>query len=296
LIISCLLPVLIASFGVIAPAASRRVRPGLAMWMLSAGGLALAVCEVAAISVVVALGAGQLAPLAHLGHWSARSVGLDSPFQRWSIWMAVILLTAAISRAVIASWTQGRRLWEAWSACRALPQGLIVLADDDPFAYSVPGWPGRIVVSRGMLRGLDVPSRKALLAHEQTHLAERHDLHQLAAAVARALNPLLFRSPAALNLACERRADEVAARVVGDRRTVARAIAAAACPEVAILAWAATGADVPLRVEALLSPPRSGRLISALLVAALLLSVAGSTASVLWLGHDLRSVLMSARH
>jgi beta-lactamase regulating signal transducer with metallopeptidase domain len=223
-------------------------------------------------------------------------VGLDSPFQRWSIWAAAILLGFAVVRAAATSWTQGRRLWAAWSASRAAPARLVVLADDEPYAYAVPGWPGRIVVSQSLLRRLDEQGRRALLAHEQTHLSEHHDLHQLAAAVAAAENPLLFRSLTALSLACERRADEVAARAVGDRQAVARAITTAVGPKLATLGWAAAGADVPLRVRALLSPPRDRRLISTLLVIAVLIIVAGSTASVLWLGHDLRNVFLAARH
>jgi hypothetical protein len=295
-IISCVLPVLIvAFFAAMAPSASRRVRPGLAVWMLSAGGLALTACELSAVGVVVAIGAGRMAPLARLGHWSSRAVGLDSPFQSWSIWAAVILLSVAVARAAIASWTHGRRLWAAWSASRAAPAGLVVLADDEPYAYAVPGWPGRIVVSRGLLEGLDASGRRAVLAHEQTHLRERHDLHQFAAAMAAALNPLLFRSPAALYLACERRADEAAARAVGDRQVVARAITTAVRPQLSGLKWAVAGADVPVRVQALLSPTRERRLASVLLFTLVLLTIATSIASVLWLGHDLRSVFISAR-
>jgi hypothetical protein len=60
-IISCVAPVMIvALFAAMAPWVSRRVRPGLAVWMLSAGGLALTLCELSAVSAVVALGAAQL--------------------------------------------------------------------------------------------------------------------------------------------------------------------------------------------------------------------------------------------
>jgi hypothetical protein len=60
------------------------------------------------------------------------------------------------------------------------------------------------------------------------------------------------------------------------------------------MAWDATGADVQLRVQALLSPPRDSRPVAALLVLVVLLTIAASTASVLWLGHDLRSVFIAA--
>jgi Zn-dependent protease with chaperone function len=296
MIISCVLPLLIvASFGAVAPPLSRKVRPGLSIWMLSVGGLTLTICGVVALGVVAALGLGQLAPLARLGHWSPQTLGLNAPFQTWSMWTAVVLVVLAAARATSSSWAQGRRLRAPWSTSRAAPAGLIVLADDEPFAYAVPGWPGRIVISRGLLQSLDPAGRRAVLAHEQTHLAERHDLHHLAMALAAAINPLLLRLPAALQLACERRADEVAAQTVGHRGTVARAITTAVGPHIQTLTWAASGADVPVRVAALLCPPRDNRLVSSALLVATLGAVAMSTASVFWLGHDLRSLVIMAR-
>lgn len=297
MIISCALPLLIvASFGAVAPPLSRKVRPRLAIWILSVGGLALTVCGVVAIGVVAALGLGQLAPLARLGHWSPQRLGQNAPFQAWSMWTAVVLIVVAAARAATSSWAQGRRLRAAWSASRAVQAGLVVLADDEPYAYAVPGWPGRIVVSRGLLHNLDPVARRAVLAHEQTHLRERHDLHHLAVALAAAINPLLLRAPAALQLACERRSDEVAARAVGHRGTVARAIATAVSPQIQTLAWAASGADVTVRVAALLSPPRDNRFVSSALLFATLGAVAMSAVSVLWLGHDLRNLVIFARH
>lgn len=297
MIISCLLPLfMVALFGAVASPLTRRVRPRIAIWMLSVGSLALTVCGVVALGAVAALGLGQLAPVARLGHWSPERLGLGTPFQVWSIWTAVVLLALVAIRAANTSWVQGRRLRTAWSASRAAPNGLVVLADDEPYAYAVPGWPGRIVVSRGLLRRLDAPGRRAVLAHEHTHLAEHHDLHRLAVALATAVNPLLFCSRAALHLACERRADEVAARTVGHRGVVAKAITTAVGPHIETLAWAATGADVPVRVAELLSPPRDNRLVSSALLLATIGAVLTSTASALWLGHDLRNLVIMARY
>ena len=297
MIISCVLPMLIvASFGAFAPPLSRRVRPGFAIWMLSVGGLALTACSVVALGVVAALGLGQLAPLAYIGHWSPQRFGLGAPFQEWSIWTAVVVVALVAIRVASVSWVQGRRLRAAWSVSRAAPDGLVVLTDDEPYAYAVPGWPGRIVISRGLLRRLDSAGRRAVLAHERTHLAEHHDLHHMAVAIATAVNPLLFRSRAALHLACERRADEVAAQTVGHREAVARAITAAVGPNLETFAWGATGADVAVRVAALLSPAWDDRLVSRALLIATVGAVAMSTASVLWLGHDFRNLVIMARN
>jgi hypothetical protein len=44
-----------------------------------------------------------------------------------------------------------------------------------------------------------------------------------------------------------------------------------------------------------MSPRRESRLLSAVLLVSLVLAVAGSAASVLWLGHDVRSIFVAAR-
>src|SRR5437764_56849 len=119
---------------------------------------------------------------------------------------------------------------------------LAVIDAGAPSALAVPGRPGRIVVSSGMLRRLDAAQRRALLAHERAHLRHRHHLHQSATAVAAGLNPLLRPLQSAVRLSCERWADESAARA-SSRRTVAEALLRAAVAQptlpAAVLAAAA---------------------------------------------------------
>jgi beta-lactamase regulating signal transducer with metallopeptidase domain len=118
----------------------------------------------------------------------------------------------------------------------------------------VPGWPGRIVASSGVLHALDGTGRRALLAHEQAHLDQHHDLHILVGSVMAATNPLLRRVPAAIRLACERAADERSAEAVGSRRAVAVAIIRVASPVTnGLLFLGAGGTEVPARVRALLA-------------------------------------------
>jgi hypothetical protein len=45
-----------------------------------------------------------------------------------------------------------------------------------------------------------------------------------------------------------------------------------------------------------LCPPRNNRLVSGALFIAMIGAVAISAASVLWLGHDLRNLVVMARH
>jgi beta-lactamase regulating signal transducer with metallopeptidase domain len=125
-------------------------------------------------------------------------------------------------------------------------------------AFAVPGRLGRIVVSVALLRGLDGDQRRALLAHERAHLDHHHHIHQTAAHLVAAINPLLRPLAAAVELSCERWADEVATRVC-HRSTVADALTRAATgqsgrvPEVTLAAGAT---EVVLRVGALRVPAR----------------------------------------
>jgi len=166
----------------------------------------------------------------------------------------------------------------------------VITADPAADAYTVPGHPGRIVVSAGMLDALDAAGREALLAHEHAHLSRRHYLYTTAARLAAAANPLLRPLAGAVDFTVERWADEEAAHAVGDRRQVATAVARAAIAAKrsrarrgAVLSFGAvfshgsrpgrSGAGpVPRRVAALLGPaPRTSlpTLAAALILLAL---------------------------
>lgn len=143
--------------------------------------------------------------------------------------------------------------------CRDLPAtgDLAVLDDPVPTAFALPGIPGRIVVSSGMLQALAPDERRALLAHERAHLQRRHHLFLLVLQLASAVNPLLHPLARAGAFAPERWADEEAGSVVADRSLVARAVARAALAtkRAAQPALAATDGPVPQRVRALLAAP-----------------------------------------
>jgi Zn-dependent protease with chaperone function len=169
---------------------------------------------------------------------------------------------------------------------------VVVLDDPCPDAYALPGVPGRIVVSTGMLDALSARERQVLLAHERAHLACGHHLFVALAYLAAATNPLLRPVAAAVGYTTERWADERAASAVGDRRLVARTIAKAALltsrhhsPPAGALAIATGSAaaklrgagPVPRRVAALLAaPPRRRRLLLVLALTVLVLAAACS--------------------
>lgn len=159
-----------------------------------------------------------------------------------------------------------------------------VVATDEPVAFAVPGQPGSVVVGAGLLGALPDDERSALLAHERAHLAHAHHRYLQVSGVCAAAFPLLAPLAARVRFATERWADEAAAREVGDRRVVARAIA-----RVALLShdrvspsMAFTGRGTAARVQALLHEPPVGRVelpvaVSAMTVAG---AVAGSSVQV----------------
>ncbi|WP_307180296.1 M48 family metalloprotease [Streptomyces canus] len=103
-----------------------------------------------------------------------------------------------------------------------------MLDDETPQAFALPGTPGRIVVSRGMLRCLGDGEREALLAHERAPLRCRHHLLRAVLRLTAAVNPLMRPPAEAGGFVLDRRADEEAAAHVDSRTVVARAVGRAA--------------------------------------------------------------------
>jgi Zn-dependent protease with chaperone function len=106
-----------------------------------------------------------------------------------------------------------------------------------PVAYCLPGLRSRLVVSAGVLDALDPPAVKAVLAHEQAHLRERHDLVVLPFVAWGAAAPFvrgMVCAQVAVAALVEMRADDVASAAVtpkqltGALRTVGGAAPAAA--------------------------------------------------------------------
>ncbi|MEV7749930.1 M56 family metallopeptidase [Streptomyces griseofuscus] len=172
---------------------------------------------------------------------------------------------------------------------------LAVLDDPVPQAFALPGAPGRIVVSRGMLRCLGDDERAALLAHERAHLRGRHHLYLVLWRLTAAVTPLLRPLADAGGFVLERWADETAAAHVGSRTVVARAVGRAALATAAAQdrpAPAATGGAVPQRVRALLGPPPPPRALPVVAGAALLALCCASLAAAAF---DSERMVVTAR-
>jgi len=277
-------------------------RPAAVLLTLAALVTALATCFVLAVLGFTV--AARAPDLAEVGRWSARALATVDPVPVAAGAVAGVLVTGLAVAAVARAVRSGRQLWAAGAACRRLPHtaGLVVVQDDRPDAYALPGVSGRVVVSTGMLRSLPAGERRVLLAHESAHLAHRHHLYVQLADLAAAADPLLRPVAAAVGFAVERWADEHAAAVVGDRQLAARALARAwlarrgsappspaepgspAAPgSVRGAGLAVTGSAVTERARALLAPPpRPRRLLAAGLVG---LTVLTGSAAVIT-GHD----------
>lgn len=280
--ISIYIPFLISAVLALAvPRAAPRLPPRLAAWALTCAALVMSVAWVAALVLLGVNGAGQIPEVAERGPWSAQALQAEDPVSSvMSVACGLALAATAVALAVVSR--RGvRTLLQARRECRRLPGDgeLAVLDDEGLEAFALPGAPGRIVITRGMLCALDGAERKALLAHERSHLHRRHHLFLIGWQLAAAVNPLLRPLFTAGGFVLERWADEEAAASVGDRALVARAVARAALAASdkqrhpgAVLA--ATGGPVPRRVQALLAPPPPRRGLGLPLVAgALLLAV-----------------------
>jgi Zn-dependent protease with chaperone function len=143
----------------------------------------------------------------------------------------------ALAAAMILAWgavrllVDVRRRIDTHRRLRAAgdPHAGFVVADwDAPLAVAVPGNPGHLLVTTGMLRLLDDDERRVVFAHEQAHLTHRHHRLVAAAAAAAAVNPLLVPVREAVAFLVERWADEDAAATVDDRDLTALAVGRAA--------------------------------------------------------------------
>lgn len=213
---------------------------GLLVWQAVglAGGLAL-------------LGAGVVYGLAPLGPSLPAAVrALDgAALQRLGLSHIAALVVAALLAlrlvgvlvAVTVRTQRARRrhrdlldvLGTPWPAA----PGARVLDHPTPVAYCLPGLRSRLVLSVGVLDALEPAGVRAVLAHERTHLRERHDLVVLPFVAWGATAPFvrgMVCAQIAVAALIEMRADDVAAsralpaELVGALRTMGGAAPAAA--------------------------------------------------------------------
>ncbi|GAA3584783.1 M56 family metallopeptidase [Kribbella ginsengisoli] len=201
---------------------ARWLPPDLAARTATAGAAISAVAYAASLTMLSLTLFDDLPPLSAFDHRSE----LPRPVPGWLAAFAALALLAGGIRVVadLVRRTWLRRDLRAMGVSRA---GIAVADVSEPFAVAVPGRPGHVLVTSGMLRLLDDRERGVMLAHERSHLLRHH--HRLVAITgsAAAMNPLLARVPALVAFLVERWADEDAAARTGDRQLVARTVAKA---------------------------------------------------------------------
>jgi Zn-dependent protease with chaperone function len=267
-----LLPVLVA-LG--ARWTAEHARPAVAVRGLVTAAVVAAIASAWSLIMLAMTGLDDLPPLAGRDRPKPVPDAIAALAVGALVWGTVRLL-----RDVHRRHDTARRL----RAAGAPSDGLVVADWTAPLAVAVPGRPGHLLVTTGMLRGLDAHERRAVLAHERAHLRHRHHLAVAWVAAAASVNPLLGPVRATVTYLVERWADEEAATAVADRGLVARAVARAA------LATAGTGPAGALgvhggvivrRVRALDRPPArsDGRVLAAATMAVLACLVAGAAAT-----------------
>ncbi len=287
-----------------------RLPPAAASWLLAASALALALASSSVLGLLAMSALIRIPVVDAAGHLSRSVVAHGDGVSIPVAIVAGALLAAAATAVGKVTWRRVRAIARAHRHASGLPgAGEVVVTEDTAAdAYTVPGWPCRIVITQGMLRALSAAERGVLLAHERTHARNAHYLFSMAARLAAAANPLLHPVAAEVGYAVERWADERAAAETGDRALTARAIARAALASSAAPPERAVGAEtaalgliargqgrpgpVPRRVAALLAPPPG---LSPLLIAAAIVLVAVSGVCAVEAARDLHQLIELAQ-
>lgn len=245
---SLLIPLALAlAIVTVATSAHRRLPPPVATRLVT---VALVVVAVAAIPTTALLAIAFLAhaPVIGLGfEWCAQAIGVHGSVPVWLGAPAVALLGLGAVRAF-------RLVREHRRLCSHRAGPVHVTDSDKPYAVTLPGRAGQIVVSRALLELLDGQERQVVVAHERAHATHRHDRYLLAAELAAASLPPLRPLARRVSFSIERWADECAALSCGDRTLVAATIGKVALVEHPRTVTAFAGLGVASRITALLKP------------------------------------------
>ena len=188
---------------------------------------------------------------------SARGIAIGSTAAAASLAAIGRLLWAAASAMAMARRRRARHDETLALVGRPGPiPGMVVLDDDRPLVYCLPGR-DRVVVTSGALGRLDQAQLQAVLAHERAHLSARHHLViMLARVLPDAFPGIRFLAVAAGQIGglAEMAADDSAAR--HHRLPLARALLALATSPVPAPALGAARTAGGQRIRRLLDKPR----------------------------------------
>ncbi len=241
---------LLVTLGVaaIATSAHRRLPPRLATRFVT---VALVLVVVAALPTALVISVAFLAhaPVVGFGfEWCARAMGLHDAVPAWIGVPSVVLITVGSARTFT--------LLRQHRALRlASPRPIHIAPSHKPYAVTLPGRAGQIVISTAMVAMLDEDEQRIVVAHERAHAHYRHDRYLLTAELAAAVLPPLRALARRVNYSIERWADEAAATMCGDRRLVAITLGKVALQTTPPTVAGFSGLGVAARMGALLEPP-----------------------------------------
>jgi hypothetical protein len=248
--VALLTPLIVAAMlALVTTSAHRRLPPHIAARATTMSLIAIAA---AALPSFWLLALSYLAHLPVVGgsfQWCAMAVGIHHEVPALLGLPSLLVLAIGTPRAVQVI-RLNRKL-------RMNDPGPIEYVDaTEPYAVTVPGRGGRIVISTGLLELIDDSELDAVIAHEDTHARHRHDRYLLVARTVSAAIPFVRPISTRLQYSLERWADEQAAQACRDRRVVASALAKVALGQhvrPALLGFGNLG--VTSRVEALIAGP-----------------------------------------
>jgi Zn-dependent protease with chaperone function len=232
----------------IATSAHRRLPPRLATRFVT---IALVLVVAAALPTALVVAVAYLAHVPVIGvgfQWCAQAIGLHSAVTPWIGLPVLGLLVVGMVRTV--------RLVREHRRMRMHDAHPIHIAHSHrPYAVTLPGRAGQIVISTAMVDMLDDDEQRIVVAHERAHARYRHDRYLLTAELAAAALPPLRALARRVNFSIERWADEAAAAACGDRRLVAVTLGKVALQTHPATVAGFAGLGVAARVGALLEPP-----------------------------------------
>lgn len=232
----------------IATSAHRRLPPPLAARFVT---VALVLVVVAALPTAMVVSVAFLAHVPIIGagfQWCAQAIGLHSAVPPW-IGLPVLGLLAigTVRTARLVREHRALRMHDA--------HPIHIAHSHKPYAVTLPGRAGQIVISTAMVDMLDEDEQRIVVAHEQAHARYRHDRYLLTAEFAAAMLPPLRALARRINFSIERWADEAAAAACGDRRMVAMTLGKVALHSTPRTVAGFAGLGVAARMGALLQPP-----------------------------------------
>lgn len=222
-VLSLLAPVMLAGASILVVPIVRRLHPADATRTLV---VLMAASATGTMAWAIVLSGALIADLTTVGH--------SGPIGSWFHGHAVFGRGAGLAALVLLVYASGAvlRVGRAYRRARLhVPRdaGEVSLLESDTISASaLPGRGARVVVSEGLVAALDHDEVGAVLAHERAHHSLGHHKLAVVALVASCVCPWLIPVRREVAFMIERWADEHAARIVGSRPLVARAIARAA--------------------------------------------------------------------